>query len=59
MLFMAVTRAELEVHLARVRERVADPRHGLFGPRSVLWFVLLGVCLLLVAALGVVRTLRR
>jgi len=29
------------------------------GPRSVLWFVLLGVCLLLVAALGVVRTLRR
>jgi uncharacterized protein (DUF2236 family) len=37
MVGMAVSREQLEMHLARVRERVRDPRHGLFGPSSVLW----------------------
>jgi uncharacterized protein (DUF2236 family) len=34
---LAVSRADLEASLAEVRARVADPRHGVFGPGSVVW----------------------
>ena len=36
---MAVTREQLEVHLDRIRARVKDPRHGLFGPESHVWAI--------------------
>lgn len=36
---MTVTRAELERHLAELAAGVEDPRHGLFGPGSVMWRV--------------------
>lgn len=32
-----VSRADLEASLAAVRVQVGDPRHGIFGPRSVAW----------------------
>jgi uncharacterized protein (DUF2236 family) len=39
MLLMAVTREQLELQLSRLRARVKDPRHGLFGPHSMVWRV--------------------
>lgn len=36
---MAVTRDQLEAHLERVCASVKDPRHGLFGPRSMVWSI--------------------
>jgi uncharacterized protein (DUF2236 family) len=36
---MAVTREQLEAHLEKITARVRDPRHGLFGPDSMVWSV--------------------
>ncbi len=36
---MAVTRDQLEGYLARVSAGVKDPRHGLFGPKSIIWSI--------------------
>lgn len=36
---MAVSREQLEAQLERIASRVRDPRHGLFGPGSLVWTV--------------------
>ncbi|MBK7580255.1 MAG: DUF2236 domain-containing protein [Myxococcales bacterium] len=34
---MVVTKADLERHIARVRDEITDPRVGIYGPDSVSW----------------------
>jgi uncharacterized protein (DUF2236 family) len=36
---MPVTREQLEWHFDKIRARVSDPSHGLFGPGSLVWRV--------------------
>jgi len=36
---MTVSRASLESHLAQLVAEIEDPRHGLYGPHSVMWRV--------------------
>jgi uncharacterized protein (DUF2236 family) len=36
---MTVSRQDLEASLEKVRARTEDPRHGLFGPSSLVWRV--------------------